>query len=101
MGQVTIMNNPQMINLGEFFQSNKLVGQVMAMIAESRVVKPLLDELLGSSGCNVAVLPASIFAKPDECVSFWHLTKRALTQNAILIGYQRPGPFARFVVNPP
>merc|ERR1719221_2395361 len=84
--QKTISNNRHLSLTSDFCQSNKLIAQVLAMIAEERTVNLLFDELLGSVGCNIAVIPSSHYAWDDESLSFQMLAKRAARRNQVIIG---------------
>uniref|UniRef100_A0A7S4T4G9 RCK N-terminal domain-containing protein n=1 Tax=Alexandrium monilatum TaxID=311494 RepID=A0A7S4T4G9_9DINO len=98
--QKTIKGSIDMQTSSEFCHSNLMVAQIMAMVAENRSVKDLLDEMLGYSGCSVAVIPATRFAKPSERTSFWTLAKRASRRNTVLLGYSIRGGLAPPRLNP-
>ena len=66
------------LRASDFCQTNELVAQVLAMVAEEPAVQLLFDELLGSRGCQLAVVPSSRYAKESEQVSFFVL-ERATT----------------------
>merc|ERR1711920_214314 len=99
--QKTIENNSKVQKSSEFCQTNKLIGQIMAMISENRSVKVLLDELLGNDGCKVAVFPAQHLAGSDEAISWWTLAKRASRFNMVIIGFQQRYTVLPFELNPP
>merc|ERR1719203_1394490 len=84
--QKTITGNQQLSLASDFCQTNKLIAQVLAMVAEEPAVKLLFDELLGSKGCQIAVVQSTRYATENEKVSFSVLAKRAATFNEILIG---------------
>merc|ERR1712228_762730 len=74
---------------------------IVAMVAEERGVRHLLDELLSFEGCGVTVLPALYFCWQGETLSFYQLAKRArLVSDAIVIGYQRRHSMEKVILNP-
>ena len=75
--------------MSDYVLSNDTVSKVLAMVAESRQVKTVLKELLGSQGCDILVYPPSRFCNLDKCVeySFWDLFQRARMRGEILIGW--------------
>jgi len=99
--QRTISGHKNLSLSSDFVQSNKLVAQIMAMVAESRSVKVILDELLGIDGSSLLVVPPSWYCVRGEEVSFFILAKRATMHGAILIGYQVRGSTEKTVLNPP
>merc|ERR1712176_1658906 len=70
-------------------------------MGEERSVKVLLDELLGSSGSNIAVVPSNRYVEDDEEVSFMGVARRAVYFDEVLIGYQKRRSVERTVLNPP
>merc|ERR1712050_743636 len=86
--QKTIANSRSLSLTSDFCQTNKLIAQVLAMVAEERTVNLLFTELLGNLGCNVAVVPSSRYARRHEPISFRALAKRAASFGELLIGYQ-------------
>lgn len=99
--QKTIAANHQLSLTSDFCQTNKLIAQILAMIAEERTVNLLFGELLGSTGCNIAVVPSSRYAPEGELLSFLALAKRARLFDEIIIGYQMRGSIEKTVLNPP
>lgn len=99
--QKTIAGNKYVSLSSDFCQSNRLVAQIVAMISEERSVKSLLDELLGVSGCNLAVFPASRYCKVGEFCSFFTVSARARTFGEIVIGYQLARSIEKTILNPP
>ncbi|GLE03032.1 hypothetical protein PINS_up011911 [Pythium insidiosum] len=98
--QRTISTSATILQLSEFIQSNELVSCILAMIAESRDVRVILDELLGSEGASFAVEPFSRYCTQMESVSFWQLAKRAMMLGEILCGYQSRGAIDETTLNP-
>jgi len=98
--QKTIVGNKHLSLLSDFCQTNRLTAQVMAMVAEERAVKCLLDELLGSVGCSIAVVPSSRYANPDERISFYAISQRANHYEELVFGYQLRNSHERTVLNP-
>merc|ERR1719409_573329 len=62
--QKTIVDSKHLSLASDFCHSNKLVAQVMTMIAEERAVKDLLNELLEPGGACIAVVPSSRYCFP-------------------------------------
>lgn len=96
----TITENKHVSLASEFCQTNKLIAQLMAMVAENRSVKQLLDELLGATGCKISVRPSSRYVRPGEEVSFNVLAKRALHFSELALGYQLRHSLAGTELNP-
>ena len=47
-----------------FLQSNLVVSRILAMVSEDRMMRGLIDELLGSYGVELCVLPIASLARP-------------------------------------
>jgi len=99
--QKTVECSWSLKRLCDFCQTNRLIAQVMAMVSEERSVKLLLDELLGSHGCNIGVVHSERYASPGERLSFQALARRAGYFDELLIGYQRRSSTEKTVLNPP
>jgi len=99
--QQTIVHSNQLCRLSDFCQTNKLIAQVMAMVSEERAVRVLLDELLGSTGTNIAVVPSTRYVWRDEQICFFEISQRASRLGEILLGWQIRGELQRTVLNPP
>jgi hypothetical protein len=79
---------PRYVNqTSEFIQSNQLISQALAMIAENRAVQKILGELLGAGGCDLCLRPSDRYCGGAEKVPFLALVKRAQRYREILIGY--------------
>ncbi|TYZ63804.1 hypothetical protein PybrP1_007336 [[Pythium] brassicae (nom. inval.)] len=98
--QRTISTSSTILRLSEFIQSNELISCILAMIAESRDVRVILDELLGSQGSYFEVESSMRYCVPTETVSFWQLAKRAMQHGEVLCGYQTRGDSEETVLNP-
>jgi hypothetical protein len=98
--QRTIVGNPSLCGAADWMQSNKMVSQILAMVAEDRNVKVILDELLGPYGASLNIRPASAFAAPGERITFAALAQRALSGGAVLCGYQDLKRKGKVVLNP-
>eukprot|EP00930_Biecheleria_cincta_P001560 TRINITY_DN102696_c0_g1_i1.p1 TRINITY_DN102696_c0_g1~~TRINITY_DN102696_c0_g1_i1.p1 ORF type:complete len:931 (-),score=142.35 TRINITY_DN102696_c0_g1_i1:187-2604(-) len=99
--QNIISSNDQLGLTSDFCQSNKLTAQVLAMVAEERTVNQLINELLGNSGCEIAVVCSSRYAHPDEVISFMTLSRRAsLFFDELVVGYQMKESIEKTVLNP-
>lgn len=99
--QRTISTSSTILRLSEFIQSNELISCILAMIAESRDVRVILDELLGSQGSYFEVESSMRYCLPAETVSFWQLAKRAMQHGEVLCGYQTRDDNDETVLNPP
>merc|ERR1711871_765631 len=86
--QKTISSNKTIAQSSNFVQSNEMISQILAMIAENRAVKHILDELLGSSGSDLCVIESERYAEPHEQLSYFQLAKRAQIFGEVLCGYQ-------------
>ena len=82
-----IMQNPAIAHMSDYVLSNNTVSKVLAMVAESREVKAVLKELLGSSGCDIAVWAAKRYTHRGDNVSFWELAGQVRKRGEICIGY--------------
>ena len=82
-----IMQNPAIAHMSDYVLSNNTVSKVLAMVAESREVKSVLKELLGSAGCDIAVFPLKRYTHTGVDVSFWDLFSQVRKRGEILIGY--------------
>jgi len=98
--QKTIANSKGLSLTSDFCQTNKLVAQVLAMVSEERTVNLLFDELLGTRGCSIAVVPSSRYAYVGELVNFHMLAKRAAIYGELLFGYQVRNSIEKTVLNP-
>ncbi|CAK4086154.1 unnamed protein product [Aphanomyces euteiches] len=99
--QKTISSNKTIARHSEFIQSNELVSCMLAMIAESRKVKKILNELLGATGCSFQVEQSSRYCDPSELLSFYQVAKRAMVHDEVLCGYQTRVTSDGTVLNPP
>lgn len=99
--QRTIADSKQLSLASDFCQTNRLVAQVLTMIAEDRTVKGLLDELLGSNGVSIAVVQASRYCYTGEMLSFNCVVDRAFAFDEIVIGFQARRSIEKTVLNPP
>ncbi|OQR88605.1 ion channel [Thraustotheca clavata] len=99
--QKTIASNKTISMHSEFIQSNELVSCMLAMISESRKVKKILNELLGSVGCTFTVEPHTRYCDKDEMLSFYQVAKRALVYDEVLCGYQTHNSTDETILNPP
>lgn len=99
--QKTIQSNKHVALSSEFCQTNKLVAQIVSMIAEERSVKVLIDELLGAAGASVEIAPYSRYCRETEKLSFFAVSKRAMGMDEIVIGYQLKHSVDNTILNPP
>ncbi|OQR83152.1 ion channel [Achlya hypogyna] len=99
--QKTIASNKTISSHSEFIQSNELVSCMLAMISESRKVKKILNELLGTEGCTFTVEPSTRYCSKDEQLSFYQVAQRARKSDEVLCGYQLRGAADETVLNPP
>jgi hypothetical protein len=94
----TITASPALKNASDFVQSNEFVSRVLAMVAERREVKCVLDDLLGSTGSRFCVRPSDEYVGAGDTLSFFALAARVRTRREILCGYKEPGHLP--VINP-
>ncbi|KDO27252.1 hypothetical protein SPRG_07501 [Saprolegnia parasitica CBS 223.65] len=99
--QKTIASNKTISMHSEFIQSNELVSCMLAMISESREVKKIINELLGTVGCTFSVEPHTRYCAKDEMLSFYQVAKRALVHDEVLCGYQLCTASDGTELNPP
>jgi len=94
----TISASAALKNSSDFVQSNEFVSRVLAMVAERREVKCVLDDLLGSTGARFCVKSSSEFMDSSESLSFFALAARVRTRREILCGYKMVGKLP--IINP-
>merc|ERR1711871_1883690 len=84
-----IMQNPAIAHMSDYVLSNDTVSKVLAMVAESREVKTVLKELLGSQGCDIMVYSPGRYCdlKAETMYSFWELFDRVRMRGEILLGW--------------
>eukprot|EP00929_Paragymnodinium_shiwhaense_P005129 TRINITY_DN10667_c0_g2_i1.p1 TRINITY_DN10667_c0_g2~~TRINITY_DN10667_c0_g2_i1.p1 ORF type:complete len:835 (-),score=170.48 TRINITY_DN10667_c0_g2_i1:120-2624(-) len=100
--QKTIAGSKHLSLASDFCQTNKLIAQMLAMVSEERTVSLIFDELLGTSGCIIAVVPSSRYVKVGEQASFFTVAKRAAEHfNELVLGYQKRNSIEQTVLNPP
>lgn len=85
----------------DFILSNNIVARIMAMVAERREVKTILNELLGPGGNEIRLFSATKYvrvgsagasdheASPAEQASFMDVSLRARRVREVVIGYRR------------
>ena len=71
----------------DFIVSSKLIGNLTAQVAENPAIRPVLEELLGSSGQQVVVRPADYYVATDKPVSFNTVIAAALKRGDTALGY--------------
>lgn len=70
-----------------FLVSNRLISKVIAMVAEDRTVRKILDLLLGGNTV-LSLVPSELFVENGERASFFVVARRARMKRHIIIGYQ-------------
>jgi len=85
----SIATSAALLMLADYVQSNEMVSRVLAMVAEERSVRNILDELLGGPGCGIEMQPAERYCSPGEVISFMQLSKRVHDVDEIVMGYQQ------------
>jgi hypothetical protein len=78
----------ELSNAGEFVESNKMISQILAMVAENRGVKRILGELLGADGSELVVNDSKFYVSLGEEVDFFTISMRAQLRGEICCGYQ-------------
>ena len=75
--------------MSDYVLSNDTVSKVLAMVAESREVKSVLRELLGSQGCDIMVYPPGRYSNLAQRSDFtyWELFERVQQRGEILVGW--------------
>ena len=75
--------------MSDYVLSNDTVSKVLAMVAESREVKTVLKELLGSQGCDIMVYPPARFCdlRSASKFTYWELFDRVRMRGEILLGW--------------
>ena len=90
--QRTVNASFGMLTVSDFIQSNDLLSKILAMVSEDVHVKRILDNLLGESGTQFVLLPASQVVSPDSLVSFLELSAHCATmRSSTLCGYIAAG----------
>jgi len=84
----TVAEAPSLTQLSDFVQSAAMVSRGIAMVEEEDSVNAILNELLGGEGQALEVLPASLYVRENEKLSFMQLSKRVHDHDAVCLGYQ-------------
>lgn len=89
---VIMSRNSTIAGISDFVLTTNIVARILAMVAERREVKAVLNELLGPEGNEVSVYPAAKYVNVDagEQVSFFEimLRGRGAKSPEIVIGYR-------------
>jgi hypothetical protein len=94
--QRTVAESASMGLVSDFIQSNDLVSKILAMVAEDPHSKVVLDQLLGGTGTQFAVVPSEEYVAPLALVSFAELARHCSAQRgATLCGYIAPSARGR------
>eukprot|EP00736_Rhodelphis_marinus_P005826 Rmarinus@m.18522 len=81
-------HNVEVANKSDFLLTNEIFSKVLAMVAENRAVKAVVDELTGYKGCVVNVESAMDYAYPKEPLNFWEMMARVRARGGICMGYK-------------
>lgn len=87
----TIESSRSLNQASDFVQSNEFVSRVLAMVAERREVKSVLDCLLGSTGSSLCVNSPVRYAHEHERLSYYSMAMRVQGYKEILCGYKKHG----------
>eukprot|EP00929_Paragymnodinium_shiwhaense_P005127 TRINITY_DN10667_c0_g1_i1.p1 TRINITY_DN10667_c0_g1~~TRINITY_DN10667_c0_g1_i1.p1 ORF type:complete len:947 (-),score=153.23 TRINITY_DN10667_c0_g1_i1:70-2910(-) len=99
--QKTIVGSEHLSLTSDFCQTNKLIAQMLAMVAEERVVSLIFHELLGTNECEIAVVPSSRYTRPGERLSFFQVSRRAFGSfNELILGFQQKQTIDKTALNP-
>lgn len=85
--QRTVNESEKISAVSDFMQSNSMISRIMAMISEDHTVKTILDTLLGATGAQFEVMPASKVVHPEAMVCFWEVAQKVSRRGMILCGY--------------
>ena len=97
--QLTVTESPMGL-VSEFMHSNQLVSKILAMVSEEKSIKVVLDQLLGGTGTQFAVVPAAECVVPGSFLSFAELAQYcSVERRATLCGVIES--HAAAVINPP
>jgi hypothetical protein len=89
--QRTVTESTPMGLVSEFMQSNDLVSKILAMVAEDPLCKTVLDQLLGGTGTQFAVVAAEEYVSPRAEVSFAELAAHcSAVRRCVLCGFIEP-----------
>lgn len=101
---VAEMRDPRDVELApgqgidDFIVSERLTSYVLAQLSENPALAPVFEELFGSSGCELAVYPASRLGLAGTC-SYLDVVRAARGRGDVAIGYRTAG--GSVVINPP
>jgi hypothetical protein len=89
--QRTVTESTPMGLVSDFIQSNDLVSKILAQVAEDPLCKAVLDQLLGGTGTQFAVVAAEDYVAPRVEVSFAELAAHcSAARRCVLCGYIEP-----------
>ncbi len=93
--QRTVNEAVDVWSASDFIQSNEIISKMLAMISEEEAVKKILDQLMGATGTQLTLIPASELLSPNQEASFWELSRECTaTRHATLCGFIDPPPRA-------
>ena len=98
--QRTIASSEAVALKGDFIESNTLISRILAMVAEDRSVRVILDELLGAAGAAFSVKSSSRVCRRGEKLNFFQVARRTQEHGQILCGYQLHNSIEDTVMNP-
>jgi Trk K+ transport system NAD-binding subunit len=84
---------------GDFIVSSKLIGNLIAQVAENISIRPVLQEIFSSEGAQVKVRPADYFVTLGSQVDFNTVTASAIRRGETPIGYML-NKDSKVVLNP-
>jgi len=87
----------------DFIVSDALSSYMMAQLAENPELDAVFTDLFDAEGSTIGVKPAEWYVRPDEPVSFAHITAAARARSEVALGYRLSGTEEReseIVVNP-
>jgi hypothetical protein len=86
--QKTVATNSFFKYTSDFIQTNQMMSQSLAMVAENRTVARILAELLGADGSNLVLNKSSRYLKKGEENCFMAIAKRAQKYDEVILGYK-------------
>jgi hypothetical protein len=66
--------------------TTELVSRTLALLAEDPRLDDVFGELFSANGCGLSVVPAAMYVRPGERLSFWQIARRARARRHVLVG---------------
>lgn len=101
----SVLFTRELAGLANFILTNLIVSRVLAMVAERKEIRAVLNEILGAYGNDIELVPAQKYVELGTKASFADVSHRARGYKEIIIGVRRvveteDGPVDNVSLNP-